>query len=82
MLEICIKLHSVIKFIHSLRSLEMLQNLNQWIAEQYNANLFEGCHSYDDVYSILEGVSSERFDVDFDVLVKRCWEYIQERLPE
>ena len=52
--------------------------MKNWIAEQYTANLFEGCSTRDEVASVINDLAFLEFNKDW--LITEAWNYIKERL--
>ena len=54
--------------------------IESFIADQYNANLFANCQSVDDVKSVINDLDMTVYNVDRELLIKVAWEYVVERL--
>ena len=52
--------------------------MRNWIAAQYEANLFEGCSTRDEVASVIEDLEGLEFDKD--ELIAEAWSYIKDTL--
>lgn len=57
-----------------------MDTLRTWIAEQYDANLFEGCNSESDVRSVIEDLEDLKFDRE--ELITAAWKFVKESFPK